>query len=62
MIIVFSKLTEKVRRKPYSVILFDEIEKAHPDIYNIFLQVMDYASLTDNRGHPCLVIAFLLRF
>ena len=44
------QLSEKVRTNPYSVILFDEIEKAHPDIYNIFLQVMDYASLTDNRG------------
>ena len=44
------QLTEAVRRKPYSVVLFDEIEKAHADIYNIFLQMMDYASLTDNRG------------
>jgi ATP-dependent Clp protease ATP-binding subunit ClpA len=44
------QLTEAVRRKPYSVILFDEIEKAHPDIYNILLQVMDHATLTDNSG------------
>ena len=45
------QLSEKVRRNPYSVILFDEIEKAHADIYNILLQVMDYARLTDNKGH-----------
>ena len=44
------QLTEAVRRKPYSVVLFDEIEKAHPDIFNIFLQMMDYAALTDNHG------------
>ena len=44
------QLTEAVRRKPYSVVLFDEIEKAHSDIYNILLQVMDYARLTDNKG------------
>ena len=44
------QLTEKVRRRPYSVLLFDEIEKAHSDIYNILLQVMDYATLTDNQG------------
>lgn len=43
-------LTDAVRKSPNCVLLFDEIEKAHPDIYNIFLQVMDYASLTDNRG------------
>ena len=43
-------LTDAVRKNPNCVLLFDEIEKAHPDIYNIFLQVMDYASLTDNRG------------
>jgi ATP-dependent Clp protease ATP-binding subunit ClpA len=43
-------LTEEVRKHPYSVLLLDEIEKAHPDIYNILLQVMDYATLTDNRG------------
>ena len=40
----------KLRRKPYSVVLFDEIEKAHPDVFNILLQVMDYAVLTDNKG------------
>lgn len=43
-------LTEALRKAPHSVILFDEIEKAHPDIYNILLQVMDYATLTDNNG------------
>ena len=44
------QLTEKVRRKPYSVILLDEIEKAHPDVFNILLQVMDDGALTDNYG------------
>ena len=44
------QLTEKVRRKPYSVILFDEIEKAHPDVFNILLQVLDDGRLTDNKG------------
>ena len=44
------QLTEKVRRKPYSVILFDEIEKAHSDVFNIMLQVMDDGALTDNYG------------
>jgi ATP-dependent Clp protease ATP-binding subunit ClpC len=44
------QLTEKVRRKPYSVILFDEIEKAHPDVFNILLQVMDDGKLTDGKG------------
>lgn len=43
-------LTDAIRKSPNCVLLFDEIEKAHPDIYNIFLQVMDYAALTDNRG------------
>ena len=43
-------LTDAIRKTPNCVLLFDEIEKAHPDIYNIFLQVMDYASLPDNRG------------
>ncbi len=43
-------LTEEVRKHPYAVLLLDEIEKAHPDIYNILLQVMDYATLTDNQG------------
>lgn len=43
-------LTDAVRKHPYSVLLFDEIEKAHPDIFNILLQVMDYATLTDNNG------------
>ncbi len=44
------QLTEAVRRKPYSVILFDEIEKAHPDVFNILLQVLDDGHLTDNKG------------
>lgn len=44
------QLTERVRRKPYSVVLFDEIEKAHPDIFNILLQVLDDGRLTDNKG------------
>jgi ATP-dependent Clp protease ATP-binding subunit ClpB len=44
------QLTEAVRRKPYSVVLFDEIEKAHPDVFNILLQVMDDGRLTDNKG------------
>lgn len=44
------ELTEKVRRKPYSVVLFDEIEKAHPDVFNILLQVLDDGRLTDNQG------------
>lgn len=55
------ELTEKVRRKPYSVILFDEIEKAHPDVFNILLQVLDDGQLTDNLGHKvnfknCIII------
>ncbi|PJE63215.1 ATP-dependent Clp protease ATP-binding subunit ClpC, partial [Candidatus Roizmanbacteria bacterium CG10_big_fil_rev_8_21_14_0_10_39_6] len=45
------KLTEAVKRNPYSVILFDEIEKAHPDIFNILLQILDDGRLTDNKGH-----------
>ena len=44
------QLTESVRRKPYSVVLFDEIEKAHPDVFNILLQVLDDGRLTDNKG------------
>ena len=47
------QLTEAVRRKPYSVVLFDEIEKAHPDVFNILLQVLDDGRLTDNKG--CMV-------
>ena len=43
-------LTDEVRKHPNAVLLFDEIEKAHPDIYNVLLQVMDYATLTDNKG------------
>jgi len=45
------QLTEKVRRKPYSVVLLDEIEKAHPDVFNILLQIFDSGQLTDNLGH-----------
>ncbi len=44
------QLTEKVRRRPYSIVLFDEIEKAHPDVFNVFLQILDEGRLTDNRG------------
>lgn len=44
------QLTEAVRRKPYSVVLLDEIEKAHPDVYNVLLQVLDDGRLTDNKG------------
>ena len=43
-------LTEAVRRKPYSVVLFDEVEKAHPDVFNILLQVLDDGRLTDSQG------------
>ena len=55
------QLTEAVRRKPYSVILFDEIEKAHPDVFNILLQLLDDGRLTDNQGRTvdfknCIVI------
>src|SRR5262249_3245038 len=45
------QLTEPVRRRPYSVVLFDEIEKAHPDIWNTLLQVLDDGRLTDGQGH-----------
>jgi ATP-dependent Clp protease ATP-binding subunit ClpB len=44
------QLTEAVRRKPYCVVLFDEIEKAHPDVFNVFLQILDDGRLTDNQG------------
>ncbi|MDD2567868.1 MAG: AAA family ATPase, partial [Thiovulaceae bacterium] len=44
------QLTEAVRRKPYSVVLFDEVEKAHPDVFNMLLQVLDDGRLTDNKG------------
>ena len=44
------QLSEKVRRNPYSVILFDEIEKAHPDVFNILLQVLDDGHITDSQG------------
>ena len=54
-------LTDDVRKNPHTVILFDEIEKAHPDIYNVFLQVLDYGFLTDNQGRKadfrnCIII------
>ncbi len=45
--------TEAVRRKPYSIVLFDEIEKAHPDVFNILLQVLEDGRLTDNKGRTC---------
>ena len=45
------QLTEKVKRKPYSIVLFDEIEKAHPDIFNLLLQVLDDGRLTDSQGN-----------
>ena len=44
------QLTEAIRRKPYSVILFDEMEKAHPDVFNVLLQLLDDGRLTDNKG------------
>ena len=44
------QLTEAVRRKPYSVVLFDEIEKAHPDVFNILLQILDDGRVTDSQG------------
>ena len=44
------QLTEAIRRRPYSVVLFDEIEKAHPEVFNIFLQVLDDGRLTDGQG------------
>ncbi|EKD49031.1 MAG: hypothetical protein ACD_64C00025G0001 [uncultured bacterium] len=55
------QLTEKVRRNPYSVILFDEIEKAHPDVFNIFLQILDEGQLTDGQGRTvsfknCIIV------
>jgi ATP-dependent Clp protease ATP-binding subunit ClpB len=45
------QLTDAVRRKPYSVILFDEMEKAHPDVFNIMLQLLDDGRVTDSKGH-----------
>jgi ATP-dependent Clp protease ATP-binding subunit ClpB len=45
------QLTETIRRRPYAVILFDEIEKAHPDVFNIFLQILDDGRVTDAQGH-----------
>ncbi|GIW48855.1 MAG: hypothetical protein KatS3mg079_331 [Caloramator sp.] len=43
-------MTEKVRRQPYSVVLFDEIEKAHPDVFNVLLQILEDGRLTDGKG------------
>ena len=45
-----ASLTEAVRRRPYSVVLFDEIEKAHPDVFNVLLQILDDGRLTDSKG------------
>jgi ATP-dependent Clp protease ATP-binding subunit ClpB len=55
------QLTESVRRRPYAVLLFDEIEKAHPDVFNIFLQILDDGRVTDAQGHTvdfknCVII------
>ena len=55
------QLTEHVRRNPYSVVLFDEMEKAHPDVFNIFLQILDEGHLTDGQGRTvsfknCIII------
>ena len=44
------KLTEAVRRRPYTVVLFDEIEKAHPDVFNMMLQILEHGRLTDRKG------------
>ena len=49
------QLTEAVRRKPYSVVLFDEIEKAHPDVFNVLLQVLDDGRITDSQGRTVAV-------
>ncbi len=49
-------LTEAVRRRPYAVILFDEMEKAHPDVFNILLQLLDDGRLTDNKGTTVLPV------
>ena len=53
------QLSEQIRRKPYSVVLLDEIEKANPDIFNILLQIMDDGILTDNLGHVFSLDLFL---
>ncbi len=55
------QLTEAIRRRPYSVILFDEIEKAHPDVFNMMLQILDDGRVTDAQGHTvdfknCVII------
>jgi ATP-dependent Clp protease ATP-binding subunit ClpA len=47
------QLTEAVRHRPYSVILFDEVEKAHPEVFNLLLQVLDEGRLTDSKGRSC---------
>ena len=56
------ELTEKVRRNPYSIVLFDEIEKAHPDIFNLLLQLFDEGVLTDNYGRKKLIFKIPLLF
>ena len=53
------QLTEKIRQRPYSVILLDEVEKAHPDVFNILLQVLDDGHLTDAKGRK---VDFVTRF
>ena len=53
------KLTEAVRRNPYTIVLLDEIEKAHPDVFNILLQVLDDGRLTDSKGR---VVDFKIQF
>jgi ATP-dependent Clp protease ATP-binding subunit ClpA len=52
------QLTEAIRRAPYSVILIDEVEKAHPDVWNVFLQVLDDGRLTDGKGKGCVHVEF----
>ena len=54
------ELTEKVRNKPYSVLLFDEVEKAHPDIFNVLLQVLDDGVLTDSKGRKVVFLQYLI--
>ena len=49
------QLTEAVRRRPYTVVLFDEVEKAHPDVFNLLLQLLEDGRLTDSKGRTCLL-------
>ena len=53
------QLTEAVRRRPYTVVLFDEIEKAHPDVFNMMLQILEDGRLTDSKARPFLLIVQL---